>query len=187
MERIQNVHPKEYNGRKFRSTLEADTAKMLDLLGLPWEYEPRKIMLLEGFRSRHQKDKVQAITYTPDFILGNIMLECKGFETPEWKMKRKLVLKYLEENEPNMHFHQIHNCRKDLLEVLDNYWTDFGYAVHVTSKIRKNPRTWKFASIQEAMTALGMGRRSKTYIMKSLTGEKEYVYNYNWKLIKITL
>lgn len=30
-ERIQNVHPKEYDGIKYRSTLEADTARYFQL------------------------------------------------------------------------------------------------------------------------------------------------------------
>lgn len=187
MERIQNVHPKEYNGKKFRSTLEADTAKVLDALGLPWEYETRKIVLLEGFRSKHQKDKVQSITYTPDFTMGNLMLECKGFETPEWKLKRKLIFKYLEDKEPNTCFHQVHNCGKSLLEALDDHWMDFGYAVQVTQKTRKGPVIRKFSSVQEAILGLDMAGRSKTSIMKVLIGEKERVYNCVWKLVKIEL
>ena len=93
-ERIVNVHAQEYKGKKFRSTLEAETAKALDAMGIPYEYETRRIELLEGFRSPFQKDKVRSITYTPDFIIGPIMLECKGFETPEWKIKKKLVFKW---------------------------------------------------------------------------------------------
>ena len=68
-ERIVNVHEADYNGRHFRSTLEAETAKTLDTLGIPFAYEERKIELLKGFRSPFQKDKVRSITYTPDFII----------------------------------------------------------------------------------------------------------------------
>ena len=92
-ERIVNVHEQDYGGKHFRSTLEAQTAKTLDALGISYQYEERKIELIEGFRSPFQKDKVRAVTYTPDFIIGPLMLECKGFETPEWKLKKKLVFK----------------------------------------------------------------------------------------------
>lgn len=63
-ERIQNVHPKEYNGVKYRSTLEADTAKVLSALNIPFLYEDRKITLLEGFNCPYEETKVRAITYT---------------------------------------------------------------------------------------------------------------------------
>ena len=87
-ERIVNVHSKDYNGRHYRSTLEAKTAEVLDQLNIPYSYEEKKIELLEGFRSPFQAKKVQSINYIPDFMLGRIMLECKGFETPEWKLKK---------------------------------------------------------------------------------------------------
>ena len=105
--RIQNVHPKEYKGVQYKSTLEAETAEALDCMGLPIRYEERRFTVLEGFRCPFQKDKVRAIYYTPDFWVGNIILECKGFETPEWLQKRKLVFKYLVENEPDLLFYQI--------------------------------------------------------------------------------
>ena len=76
-ERIQNVHEADYNGRHFRSSLEAQTAKTLDDMGIPYAYEERKIELLEGFRTPFQKDKVRSIIYIPDFEIGSsIIIEC---------------------------------------------------------------------------------------------------------------
>jgi hypothetical protein len=77
---------------------------------------------------------VKAITYKPDFWVGNIIIECKGFETPEWKIKKKLVFKYLMEQEPDVIFYQVHDSRKELLKALDNHWAELGCAIHVTSK-----------------------------------------------------
>lgn len=188
-ERIVNVHEQEYKGKKFRSTLEAQTAKTLDALGIPYRYEERKIVLQEGFRSPFQKDKVRAITYTPDFEIGSsILLECKGFETPEWKIKKKLLFKYLEENEPGVCFYQIHDTRKQLLLMLDHNWAYLGFAVEVTSKPKKGEsQTWLFDSIEEAMECLSLKGKNIGPILKSLTGEKQWVYNYNFKLVKIRL
>jgi hypothetical protein len=90
--RIQGVQETEYRGRVFRSKLEAQTAETLDKLGVPYTYEERKIELIEGFRSPFQKDKVRSITYKPDFEIGPIIIECKGFETPEWKIKKNYSL-----------------------------------------------------------------------------------------------
>lgn len=191
--RIQGVSPKIYKGVKYRSTLEADTAQTLDLLGIPFKYEDRRITLLEGFDSKFQERKVTHITYTPDFEVGNIILECKGFETPEWKIKKKLVYKYLEENEPNTKFYLVKDCRKSLMEALDENWTLLGYAIEVISKKRdpkdkKNPYfNAMFSSLEDAMTCLSLTGKSKGVIIHSLTKKREYVYGYKWKLTKISL
>lgn len=185
--------PKEYNGKTYRSTLEAETAEVLDKLGIPFEYETRKIELLEGFRCVYQKDKVRSITYTPDFIIGPVMLECKGFETPEWKLKKKLIFKYLQENEPEICFYQVHDSGKQLLAVLDNHWTYLGYAIRVSSKPKKVKRQVQppvvklYGSVAEAMAELRIQGKPTGPILKGLMGQKEYVYDYNWKLVKLKL
>ena len=189
-ERIVNVNREaDYKGRHFRSTLETQTAKTLDALGIPYQYEERKIELLEGFRSPFQKDKVRSVTYTPDFIIGPIILECKGFETPEWKLKRKLLFKWLQENEPSALFYQIHDAGKSLLKVLDAHLTYLGYYLEVTSKPTKKipSTTTKYESVQEAMEALGLNGKALGPILNSLIGKKEFVYGYSWRLKKITL
>lgn len=188
-ERIKNVQSKEYNGIQFRSTLEADTAETLDLMGIPYAYERRKVILHESFRSPFQKDKVRAITYTPDFEIGPIMLECKGFETPEWKLKKKLIFKYLAENEPNTVFCQIHDCRKSLLEALDNLWNYLGYAIQVTSKpTKKKPSETKlYDSIKQAMFELNLKGKNIGPLIGSFIGKKQWLYGYNWKLKKLKI
>lgn len=194
-ERIQNVQPKEWNGTKYRSTLEAETAQTLTALGIPFEYEPRKITLQDGFRSPFQKDKVRALTYKPDFIIGPIMLECKGFETPEWKIKKKLIFKYLMENEPDVIFHQTHDAKKSLLEALDHHWPYLGYCIEVSPKPKKSRSLScdsitvpiKFNSVWQAMQELHLKGKAVGPILSSLTGEREYVYGYKWNLLKIKM
>ena len=188
-ERIQNVHEVDYNGHHYRSTLEAETAKVLDSLGIPFLYESRKIVLQEGFRCPYQKDKVRDLTYTADFTIGPIMLECKGFETPEWKIKKKLLFKWLMENEPDTIFYQIHDARKELLKALDNHWTYLGMAIQVTSKgSKKQPSKSKlYDSVAQAMYELNLTGKAIGPILRSMMGLKEWVYNYSWKLIKIKL
>lgn len=189
-ERIVNVHEQDYGGQHFRSTLEAQTAETLDKMGIPYAYEERRIELLKGFKSPFQKDKVRSITYTPDFIIGPIMLECKGFETPEWKIKKKLLFKYLQENEPCTIFYQIHDARKALLQVLDAHWQYLGYAIQVTPKPKKKKEEQKpslYDSISQAMGELHLKGKNIGPILNSLTGKKEFIYNYNWKLFKLKL
>lgn len=182
--RIQGTTPKEYNGVHYRSTLEADTAENLDLLGIPFSYESRKITLLEGFRCNYQKEKVRAIHYIPDFIIGNIIIECKGFETPEWKQKKKYVFKYLMENEPNTYFHQTHDSGKDLVLALDSHWKSLGFQIKVVPK-KQPTKYFIFSSIKEAMNKLSLEGKAVGSIVRSLTGKAEYIYGYTWKLMKI--
>lgn len=185
---IVGVEPKEYNGKKFRSTLEARTAETLDAMGLPWEYETKKLTLQEGFRCQYQKEKVRAIEYIPDFVIGSIMLETKGFETPDWKIKKKLLYKYLSENEPDAIFYMIKNNRQ-LLEALDKHWNYLGFAIQVTPKPTKKKATTSsmYDSILQAMEFLRLKGKPITPILRSLTGKTEYVYGYNWKLVKLKL
>lgn len=191
---IVGVEPKEYNGKKYRSTLEANTAKTLDEMGLPWEYETKKLTLQEGFYCQYQKKKVREIEYIPDFCVGPIMLETKGFETPDWKIKKKLLFKYLKENEPDAIFYMVKNP-KQLLEALDNHWAYLGYAVQVKPKPKKGimkqiediNHPLLYDSIKQAMDDLNLKGKSVTPILRSLTGCTEYVYNYNWKLVKLKL
>ncbi len=194
-ERIQNVQPKEYGGRTYRSTLEAETAQTLDALGIPFQYEERKILLQEGFRCPYQKDKVRDLTYTPDFTIGPIMLECKGFETPEWKIKKKLVFKWLMDNEPDTIFYQIHDARKALLEALDPHLTYLGYAVKAEPKPKRGilkqiediKHPLLYDSVQQAMAELGLNGKPKGAILRSLTNKVQWVYGYSWKLVKLKL
>ena len=191
-ERILNVdHHKEiaYNGKKLRSKLELKTAEALDALGIPYQYEERKITLIDKFRCPYQKDMVRAITYCPDFIIGPLMIECKGFETPEWKIKKKLIFKWLQDNEPETIFYQIHDCKKQLLQMLDHHWAYLGYAIKVTSKpSRKQPSETKmYDSIAEALDDLKLTGVPLGSIMSSLTGKREYVRGYKFELEKLTL
>lgn len=189
--RIQGVQEKAYKGITYKSILEADTAEALDLMGLPIRYEEKAFKIFEGFRSPFQKRKVLDIQYIPDFWVGDIILECKGFETPEWKLKRKLVFKYLMEKEPKVQFYQVnkHSWKKDLLEALDPNWSSLGYAIQVTSKPTKKvpAQTKLYESISQAMQDLGIDHKNITPILRSLTGKVEYVYDHKWELKKLTL
>ena len=174
----------------YKSTLEAETAEALDCMGLPIRYEERRLTVFEGFRCPFQKDKVIAVYYKPDFWVGDIILECKGFETPEWKIKKKLIFKWLMENEPDTIFHQIHDARKELLKALDPHWSYLGYAIKVTSKKEKNNKpvfTGIYESAEQAMAHLNLRGKALGPIVRSLTGKKDYVYGYNWKLEKLNI
>ena len=182
---IVGVRSKEYNGRKYRSTFEANTAEMLDKIGIPWEYESRTFTVQEGFYCPWENRKILPIKMKPDFIIGPVMLETKGYETPDWLIKKKMLYKYFLENEPDAIYHVAHS-NKEIIEALDLHWSVLGYVVKVVSK--KNPLQIKeFDSIREAFFDLGLSGKKLTPIIRSLTGEKEWVYGYHWSLKRVSI
>ena len=187
-EHIVGVEPKVYNGVKYKSTLEAKTAETLDKMGIPWEYETKTYTLQEGFYCPWQKRKVMEISYTPDFIIGPIMIETKGWKTPDFKIKEKMFYKYLKENEPDAIYYIVKD-QKQLLEALDNHWSYLGYCVEVTSKPQKNKpvQSYRFSSIAEALVEIHCQGKSYATILRSLIGKNQYVFGFNFKLVKITL
>ncbi len=187
-EHIVGVEPTVYNGFKYKSKLEAKTAETLDKMGIHWEYESKTYTLQDGFYCPWQKGKVRAIDYKPDFFIGPVMIETKGWKTPDFKLKEKMFYKYLKENEPDAIYYIVRN-QKELLEALDNHWDYLGYCVEVTSKPQKNKtnQTYRFSSIAEALAAIHHQKKSYSTILRSLTGDVQYVFGYNFKLTKITL
>lgn len=187
-EHIVGVEPTVYNGFKYKSKLEAETAETLDKMGIPWEYEPKTYTLQEGFYCQWQKRKVMPIEYTPDFLIGPVMIETKGWKTPDFKLKEKMFYKYLKEKEPDAIYYIVKN-QKQLLEVLDKYWDYLGYCIEVTSRPQKNKPTqsYRLSSIAEALAAIHCQGKSYVSILRSLTGKTQYVFGYNFKLVKLKL
>lgn len=97
----------QFRGVEYKSQYEGTIAELLYALGIPYTYEPFSIVLIEGFK--YNKKAVRPTVYIPDFGLpNNVVLEAKGFETPEWKIKRKLLFKHLVANNIILTFYEIH-------------------------------------------------------------------------------
>lgn len=108
--KIKNARPTTYNGIKMRSKLEADFAVILDKYDLKWEYEPFKITILPGFKYLDWHGKfTQAVVYTPDFVINNdVIIEGKGWSNDAYPLRRKLLLKYLVDNDYPYSFYEVH-------------------------------------------------------------------------------
>lgn len=114
----------EYNGVKFKSKIEMFCYKELEKSKLTFSYENVTIMLIEGFKPIIPVYKysaktlgltldlttVRSTTYTPDFVViktypGNIIkrfvIECKGVEMDNWKMKWKMLRKQMHVDKSN--------------------------------------------------------------------------------------
>lgn len=94
--KIKNATKVEYDGIKFRSKLEAYTYKKLKESGLVAQYETETFTLLEPFE--YNGEKIRAMTYTPDFILNDFIIECKGFANESFPLKCKFFKKLLVTN-----------------------------------------------------------------------------------------
>lgn len=114
--KIKNATPTEYKNIVYRSTLEANCAKVFEEYSIDVKYEPYKITLLPQFT--YNKENLKAITYTPDFVGSSFIVECKGFPNDNWHDKRKWIMHYLLENRPDVTFYEIHtvNQLKTLLK-----------------------------------------------------------------------
>lgn len=74
--KVKNATPTQYDGIKFRSKLEAYTYKKLKEAKVYAEYEPTHFELIPKFE--YQGEKVRAMTYLPDFVGKDFIIECKG-------------------------------------------------------------------------------------------------------------
>ena len=99
--KVRNATPLIYNGIKFRSKLEAYCYKKLKENDLEVEYENNKYVLLEKFI--YEGKTVLPITYTPDFVGKNFIIECKGNMNETFPLRWKLFKNYLVKNNNYIH------------------------------------------------------------------------------------
>lgn len=108
--RVKNATPTQLDGIKFRSKLEAYTYKKLKEANIYAEYEQYRYMLLPSFIFENKT--VRAITYLPDFVGSNFIIECKGFPNEAWPLREKLFKYYLTNNMPNYSFYLVRNQKQ---------------------------------------------------------------------------
>ena len=118
--KVKNAQPNIYDGIRFRSKLETYTYKKLKEAKIFAEYEAHRYMLLPSFIFKNKT--VRAITYLPDFVGNNFIIECKGFPNEAWPLREKLFKYYLTNNLPNYSFYTVHNQKQvdELIEKLKN-------------------------------------------------------------------
>ena len=93
-------------GKKFRSPLEAKVAAALANANIPFEYEPFRFILQDGFKastqvideSKEKSPTIRPITYTPDFVGKSWIMEVKGFRRETFNIKWKMLLNKLEDD-----------------------------------------------------------------------------------------
>lgn len=87
--KVKNATPNEYEGIKFRSKLEVFTYMEFIKNGISLDYEPVSFELIPSFLFNGKK--IRPMTYTPDFIHKDFIIECKGFGNDVWPVKRSYL------------------------------------------------------------------------------------------------
>lgn len=118
-------HKTEYNGNKYDSKFEAGVAHTLDIRQktgeiLGWERQFK----IECMPYNADGDAVPEckVSHKVDFRVHNLdgtftLLEAKGFETDDYKMRRKWLLKFWLPAHPDHDYHVIYQGKKGWLNV----------------------------------------------------------------------
>lgn len=115
--KVKNATPMEEDGIKFKSKLELFTYRKLKESKIKAAYEKNRYTLLEKFE--YNDEKVRAMTFTPDFVGENFIIECKGNMNDAFPLRWKLFKSYLRniygENGPKLY---LPRNQKQVLEVI---------------------------------------------------------------------
>lgn len=111
-QKIKNATVTTVDNIKFKSKLEAYTYQKLKEANIKVEYEPTKYELFPAFIFNNKK--IRPITYTPDFIGNNFIIECKGYPNEKFPLKLKLFYYYLLNNNINNINYYIVKNKKDV-------------------------------------------------------------------------
>lgn len=109
--KIRNATPTEYDGIKFRSKLEMYTYKKLREARISADYEQHRFELLPAFVALSGK-KYRAITYLPDFVGKDFIIECKGFPNESWPLRKKLFEYALVRDNLKYDFYEVHTQKE---------------------------------------------------------------------------
>ena len=117
-QKIKNATVTTVDNIEFKSKLEAYTYQKLKEANIKVEYQPTKYELLPAFIFKEKK--IRPITYTPDFVGNNFIIECKGYPNDTFPLKLKLFYYYLYINNININYYIIRNQKEvdNLIKIL---------------------------------------------------------------------
>jgi len=91
--KVKNATPLEYDGIRFKSKLEVYTYQQLTKFKIEANYEPIKFTIIDPFQ--YNEEKVRAMSYTPDFVGEDFVIECKGFANDAFPLRWKIFKHFL--------------------------------------------------------------------------------------------
>lgn len=108
--KVRNATPNIYDGIKFRSKLETYTYKKLKEAGIDAEYESTHFELIPKFE--YNGEKVRAMTYLPDFVGKNFIIECKGLVMDSFPLRWKIFKYYLKQENKDYKLFLVRNQKQ---------------------------------------------------------------------------
>lgn len=97
--KVKNATPLVYENIKFRSKLEVYCYKKLKENKIQAEYESTQYVLLDSFK--YNGEIIRKMTYKPDFVGADFIIECKGRANDAFPLRWKLFKYYLFKNNLN--------------------------------------------------------------------------------------
>lgn len=108
--RVKNATKVTKYGINFRSKLECYTYEAFMEAGIPVKYEPKHFELLPRFE--YLGEKIRPITYLPDFIGKNFIVECKGLMGDSFPLRYKLFKYYLKKHRSKKRCYLVRNHKQ---------------------------------------------------------------------------
>lgn len=108
--RVRNATKVTKYGINFRSKLECYTYEAFMEAGIPVKYEPKHFELLPRFE--YLGEKIRPITYLPDFIGKNFIVECKGLMGDSFPLRYKLFKYYLKRHRSKKRCYLVRNHKQ---------------------------------------------------------------------------
>lgn len=112
---FNNAEAVLYEGYNFKSKLEKYTYLKLKEHNIKAEYESTTFTLIEPFE--YNGKKLRAMTYTPDFVGNNFIIECKGFPNMAFPLRWKMFMYSLHKKNIYYDLYLPHN-HKEVDEVI---------------------------------------------------------------------
>lgn len=114
--KVRNATPNIYDGIKFRSKLETYTYKKLKEANISAQYESIHFELIPKFE--YNGEKVRAMTYLPDFVGKDFIIECKGLMGDSFPLRWKIFKYTLMKNKAKYKLYLVRN-QKQVNEMID--------------------------------------------------------------------
>ncbi len=108
--KIRNVQPNTFDGIKFRSKLETYTYKKLKEANIAADYESTHFELIPKFE--YNNEKVRAMTYLPDFVGKDFIIECKGLIGDSFPLRWKIFKYTLMQKNLNYKLYLVRNQKE---------------------------------------------------------------------------
>ena len=108
--RVRNATKVSKYGINFRSKLECYTYEAFMNAGIPVQYEPKHFTLLPKFE--YLNEKIRPITYLPDFIGKDFIVECKGLMGDSFPLRYKLFKYYLKKHPSKKRCYLVRNHKQ---------------------------------------------------------------------------